>query len=295
MKILKRFVSILLCLALLFGISVIGYSFDEEKDRNANYTVLLLDTCGEFKLLYNGEIVYYNPSSIEMIKTAAQSFAEQILSDSNRNNYIAIVGFGHSASLISGFSNDLTEVTDAISKIEATEYGSDFNGAFKMAETMIDSANGKGYKNIVLFVPETISYGEHKKAGHYSESDCNWRNLDTNIPYYEYANVVYDTITLLKEKYNIFSIGLFSMLSDVPEVAHPYVSFAKRVAEDIQNAGYFEANEPTEVAERFKNVAEFITEEQQSEVQPEEQQAGFFGYIRNFIKRVWEFIKNIFI
>lgn len=287
---IKQVLSIVLTLCILASAFSVNCFAVYQKDAatDPNYTVLILDTVDKFVLRTNGKVIYTVPTSIELIKTAASAFVEQIFENSNNKNYVAIIGCGKTASLISGFSNDKNELLNAISAMKTTIYGSNFNQALLMADSLIEGTDAKNHKNIVMFMPEIPCYGEIKEEGNYSYEDCNWVNLDTGIHYYKYANVIYDTLTSLKEKYSIFTIGLFSLLEDVPVEGQPYLNFAKRCAEDFQNAGYFEANNPEEVRNEFENVANFIVEEQ-SDNNP-----GFLDSIRDFILRIWDFIKSFF-
>ncbi len=290
-KTAKKLLAILLSVCMLSGVFCVSAFAVTKEDASTdpNYTVLILDTVDRFYLQSGGSIIYTVPTSIEVVKTAATAFVEQIFSNPSANNYVAIVTCGRSAVVASNFSNDEAALLNVISRLTSTPYGSNFNQALLKADSLLSSVSVSNHKNVVMFMPETPSYGEYSTSGHYSISDSEWKNIDTGIYYYAYANVIHNTISTLSKKYSIFTIGLFTMLEDVPAEGQPYVEFAKQCAEDFQNAGYFEANDPEKLKDEFKDVANFIVEEQMNNG------SGILDIIRECIILIFNLIFGFFL
>lgn len=229
----QKFISLLLVLMCFLSCINTGTVFARAgtvTDHQA--IVLVLDTSGS---MYG--------TSIINLKKAALEFCKKIL-DSDKNNQIAIVAFA-SKQKTYDFSNNLTELEQNISSFDANG-GTNMENAIKSADTLLQKDTFKnGYaKSIVLCSDGIPQSGGTSSNGQYTNKDSN---------YYKYANYVYNIAhEIMTKGSNIYTLGFFHNLYGQD------LEFANRFMNDIQNGGYFEANNVGELIEQFKKVAEEI-------------------------------------
>ena len=106
----KRILSFLLVLVMFFSIFVPISSTKVKAESNTiRYTVLVLDTSGSVSFSSGGTRIYTADTAIDYVKQAASVFLDDIL-EADGVNYVSIVSFKSSATVVSDFSNDTTSL-----------------------------------------------------------------------------------------------------------------------------------------------------------------------------------------
>lgn len=285
---IKRFTSILLAISLLLPIGimaltaqaakapaqgVIGFTADEPKKvtqqpsqviefdqsqatTGARYTVLVLDIEREINMNWQGEVIYTIRSALDEVKQAAIAFVNQLMTDS-RTNYVAVVTYSNSASIHSNFTTNLSTLKTSINNIGIGDYYADINGALELSDTLLTGVSDAiATKNVVLFTQGMATAGDYTYSGPYSEIDTGeWTTGYTGAELYAHGNSVHNTAAVIKAKYNIYTIGLFNSLVDVPAAGLQVANFFRKVAKDIQNAGFYDIDDPSNLAFVFGEVA----------------------------------------
>lgn len=229
----QKFISLLLVLMCFLSCINTGTVFARAgtvTDHQA--IVLVLDTSGSM-----------DGTPIINLKNAALEFCKKIL-DSDKNNQIAIVAFASSQKTYD-FSNNLTELEQNISSFDANG-GTNMENAIKSADTLLQKdAFKNGYaKSIVLCSDGIPQSGGTSSNGQYTNKDSN---------YYKYANYVYNIAHKIMTKgSNIYTLGFFHNLYGQD------LEFANRFMNDIQNGGYFEANNVGDLIDEFVKIAHDI-------------------------------------
>lgn len=229
----QKFISLLLVLMCFLSCINTGTVFARAgtvTDHQA--IVLVLDTSGSM-----------DGTPIINLKNAALEFCKKIL-DSDKNNQIAIVTFASSQKTYD-FSNNLTELEQNISSFDASG-GTNMANAIKSADTLLQKDTFKnGYaKSIVLCSDGIPQSGGTSYNGQYTNKDSN---------YYKYANYVYNIAhEIMTKGSNIYTLGFFHNLYGQD------LEFANRFMNDIQNGGYFEANNVGDLIDEFVKIAHDI-------------------------------------
>lgn len=153
---------------------------------------------------------------IANLKKAALEFCNKIIG-ADPNNQIAIVTFAD-RSKTSDFSNNLAELARTISAISASG-GTEMADAIRSADTLLqkDTLNEGYVKSIVI-----MADGEP------------WDDSET-----------VQAATALFSKYNMYSIGFFEYENES----------AKNLLKNIQNCGYYEANDVDALIDEFVKIA----------------------------------------
>lgn len=105
-------------------------------------------------------------------------------------------------------------------------------------------------KNIVLLTDGLPTDGDQQDNGHYTEQD--YPND------YSYANSAYSAFESLKDDYYFYTLGFFHSLSGNDLI------FGRRFLTDIQNAGYYEVTDPSQLVFTFGKVASDVTKVKKS-------------------------------
>ena len=199
------------------------------------YTVLVLDISGSMR-----------GTPMKHMKIAAKKFCDAVLKD-KAENYIALIPYDDEVNDITSFTKDKDVLYRAIDKM--TDWGgTNTNLGLECADDLLSTvANNKGtVKNIILLsdgMPgdgKSIENGKYSKADHFS---------------YDYANACYETATMLKNKgYRLYTLGFFHSLNGQS------LSFGRRFMKDLQNAGYYDVNDPNKLEFIFGEIANEITE-----------------------------------
>lgn len=203
------------------------------------YSVLILDTSGSM----DG-----TPCDVQI--EAAKKFCQAVL-ESDGTNFVAIVKLNTFSSLGCSFTDDLSELTSYIDSIYAYG-GTNINQALIVADGLLANIPENAVKNIVLCSDGLPESGSTSYDGPY--------NSDDDYYYYPYANAVYNNSTILKEKYNIYSLAFFHCLYGSE------LEFGRNLMKDVQNAGYYEVTDPNELEFVFGEVAGEITNNETKEI-----------------------------
>lgn len=232
-RILALFVS-----ALLAIVTIPALAFaDTTQSFTERYTVLILDTSSSM----SGE-----PFTAQ--EEAAKKFCAEVL-EADGENKVAIVKLASSSSIACDFTDDIEELNATIESFGATS-ATNTNAALEIAKALIDEVPSTGenvVKNIVLCSDGLPQSGDRSYEGPYESSDSS---------YYMYANACYATAAAIKESssYYIYTLGFFHDLTGET------LGFARRLMNDLQNAGYYEVEDPNDLDFAFGEVADEVTD-----------------------------------
>lgn len=199
----------------------------------SRYTVLVLDVSGSM-----------GGTPMTTCKTAAKKFCEAVL-QANGNNHVAVVTYATRANTICNFTNNLTTLQTAINNIYASG-GTNTNAGLQYADTLLSAIpDAQGIiKNVLLLSDGMPNEGSYSYSGHYTYND---------YYYYQYANAVYNTASALKDKgYSIYTLGFFHGLRGSE------LAFARRFMDDLQNAGYYDVVDASNLEFVFGEIANDI-------------------------------------
>lgn len=197
------------------------------------YTVLVLDRSGS---------MYGTPMTV--MKQSAIKFCDAVLK-ADGENYVAVVAYDTYADIICEFTSNYATLQTAINDIYDWNL-TNTNDGLLQADTLLSTIpNETGViKNILLLSDGLPNEGDYTYSGRYIYDDYH---------YYEYANVVYNTATALKEKgYFIYTLGFFH------DLRTEYLPFARRFMNDLQNAGYYDVIDPNDLEFVFGEIADDI-------------------------------------
>ena len=65
----------------------------------------------------------------------------------------------------------------------------------------------------------------------------------------------------MKEKCNLYSVGLFQKMEDVPEKGKELLNFARKVTYDLQDSGFYDVDDVNKLEFTFGEVAQDITDQ----------------------------------
>lgn len=198
------------------------------------YSVLVLDSSGSMR-----------NRPITALKQAAKTFCENVTT-SNGTNYVAIVRYSDSGSVACEFTDQYDVMENAIEKLYATG-GTNIQGALQTADGLLDQIQSAPdvVKNIVLLSDGQPESGANQREGHYTASDYSG---------YGYANSAYDAAAEIKaENTFIYTLGFFHSLSGKKK------EFCQRFMNDLQNAGYYNVDDPDDLNFVFGEIAGAIT------------------------------------
>lgn len=205
--------------------------YTPENGDTLRYSVVILDTSDSM-----------SGTPINVQRQVAIKFCESVLA-AEGENYVAIVRLNTSSTVGCQFTDDLWALTAYINSTQ-TSGGTNINQALTVAEGIFSAVPDRAIKNIVLCSDGLPESGITSSDGPYTSTD----HSD-----YRYANTVYNTATLLKEQYKIYSLAFFHSLS-----GHD-LAFGRKLMKDVQNAGYYEVVDPDELEFVFDEIAGDIT------------------------------------
>lgn len=227
------------------------------------YTVLLLDTAEQRNLYPNG---YPEPcitvgASLDKVKKASAKFVQQVLT-AEGDNYVALIQFDSSAAIVSDFSDNAAALSSAIHGLQTGGAWLNSNQAFLLADELLDKVSDpSAIKNVLYFAGYLPADGVYSMDGHYGNSDYGWIRLDNFSYIYGYCNPAYDTAETLKGKgYNLYTLGCFTNLDQEPTS----YQFTIRVMNDLQNSGFYDAQNPEDLDFVFGDIADSITQTQKT-------------------------------
>lgn len=231
----KLFTVIMSALLVASQIPASTISAEEVQAKDlTRYSVLVLDSSGSMR-----------NRPITALKQAAKTFCENVTT-SNGTNYVAIVRYSNNGTVVCDFTDKYEDMTSAIDQLNATG-GTNIQGALQTADGLLDKIenNSNVVKNIVLLSDGLPENGEAKYEGYYTASDYSG---------YAYANSAYDAAADIKaENTYIYTLGFFHSLSGTRK------AFCERFMNDLQNAGYYNVDNPDDLNFVFGEIAGAIT------------------------------------
>lgn len=231
LKNLKRMFSVILCVVLL--VSTMCYtSFSSSAAKIVDsYTVLVLDTSGSM-----------SGDPIVALQDVAKRFCASLLGADSVNE-IAIVDFDTSCTSI-GFTGDYSALK---SKIEALEAGGNTNmyDALTTAASLLSNVSASATRNIVLLSDGVPQSGTKSDDGPYEKGtgSASW------FGYHKYANAVYNLMEEYKQTYDVYTVGFFHKSTS---------SLASELLNDINNKGYYDAQNASDLTFMFSNIADSV-------------------------------------
>ncbi|MDD4778786.1 MAG: peptidoglycan DD-metalloendopeptidase family protein [Fermentimonas sp.] len=196
-------------------------------------TVLVLDASGSM-----------SGTPMSEMKEAAKIFCSDVLAASGKNR-VAIVVYESSVKKTLDFTSDQNSLNSTIDSISAGGV-TNTGAAIDSASSMLSSSDAD-IKNIVLLTDGLPNSGSYRWSGKYSSSDIS--------SYYLYANYVYERCSDLKQSYNIYTLGFFHSSYGRE------LDFGRKFLNDIQNKGYYDVTDASNLKFVFEELAEDITEE----------------------------------
>ncbi len=262
---MKRLCSILLTLLMIMTFVPLVSVSAEDTDVT-RYTVLVLDTSNTSDFLdYDGNVMYTADTALPYVKTAAKKFIEN-LQDAPGDNYLAIVSYyGENSNVVSSFSKDRTTLENAIDRLSASSTVRSIANGLNTANNLLNSVDdASAVKNVVLFTTGMSNTGNYSYSGHYDDSvvGSNWHRSDTGIHLYAYSNSAYEVAETIKSNANLYTIGLFQTMSDMPEIGQEIVEFFKLFTKECATSvnHFYDVKNPEELEFIFGEVAQNLND-----------------------------------
>lgn len=238
MRKMKRIISLWLAVILVitgvdlpFGILEIQAAANVKR-----YTVLVLDTSDTAEFTYNNETIYTADTALSDVKSAAGKFIRDI-SATGGDNYVAVISYKDYATTVSGFSKEYSSLINKINNLSASSTTRDISSGLELANSMLNHADSENViKNVVLFSTGMTNEGDYNYDGYYDGNVVGnaWHRNDTNVHLYAYANHTLEEADLLKDQgINLYSIGLFKTMANMPQEGKNIAEFFKMTASDI--------------------------------------------------------------
>lgn len=227
------------------------------------YTVLVLDTSNTARFLQSGVEIYTAGTAIEYVKNASSRFLTNI-SNARGTNYVAVVAYRDTASVVSGFSDDYGGLKDQISGLTASSTTRSIAAGLSVADSLLSAIpDERAIKNVVLFTTGMTNIGDYSYSGYFDSRTVgsSWHNIDTGVYLYAYANVAYTQAEALKNKgVSLYTIGLFQTMEDMPAAGKDIAQFFQVTAAALASGNeYFYPVEDTNNLEfTFGEVADDI-------------------------------------
>ncbi|MDO4711427.1 MAG: VWA domain-containing protein, partial [Peptostreptococcaceae bacterium] len=199
------------------------------------YNVLVLDISASMR-----------GTPMDAMKKASKKFIQAVLKDKSEN-HIALVPYGSGVSTITYFTKDKKELDQAVNRLNVSG-ATNTNLALRYADSLLSEIPDEEgvIKNIILLSDGIPNEGDRSISGKYDYSD------HYN---YAYANACYDTASGLKnKKYQIYTLGFFHNLEG------QHLAFGRRFMSDLQNAGYYDVDDPGKLEFVFGEIANDMTE-----------------------------------
>lgn len=262
MKRSKRLLSLLLCIVMLLGmlpVSVLAAE-NETPETLKRYTVLVLDTSNTASFTADGKPIYTADTAVEYVKKAAKKFISSLV-NADGSNYVAVVSFKSTASVVSGFTDDTQALHEKVEALTADEVIRDISAGLESADTLISAIpDGENVrKNVVLFTTGMTNHGDYSYSGKYDDQTVgsSWYRTDTGIRLYAYANHAIAAAEALKQKATLYTIGLFQTMDGMPERGKDIVEFFKLTTKDLATSEeyYYPVDDPDDLEFTFGDVA----------------------------------------
>lgn len=228
------------------------------------YTVLVLDTSGSAKFLDgNNQVIYTADTAIEYVKQSANQFIDDILK-ARGENYIAIVSYKSTAQKITDFTNDGKLLKKMINDLSYSNSDRSIANGLNMANDLMSTiTNDDVIKNVVLVTTGMTNDGNYSYSGRYNNSTIgsDWRRTDNQIRLYAYANTAYSASEVVKEKANLYVLGIFQTMSGMPEQGQAVAEFFRLTAQDLASSQdcFYDIEDPRDVGFVFGEIVDDIT------------------------------------
>ena len=265
MKTLKKLISAILCLIMVCVVCAVATSANSTK--KTRYTVLVLDTSNESVFLKDGVEIYTASTAIEHVKKASSRFLTK-LSYSDDINYVAVVSFKDTSSVVSEFSTHYDEMKTSVNDLSASSNSRDIAAGLKSAYSLLAEINdNNAIKNIVLFTTGVSNEGDYSYSGHFDSSvvGSNWHRVDSGIELYAYANCAFEQADVIKEAgINIYTIGIFQEFEGMPSEGQNAVEFFKKTARELATSEeyFYDVDNVDRLEFTFGIIADDINEKE---------------------------------
>ena len=184
----KRILSILLVLCMAAALLPFAcLTEDAAAAEEITYTVLILDAGGTFSFRYDGKEFYKADSAIDEVKQAASTFLLDVIKAKGKN-YVAVISYNETATVVSDFTDDLEGLRQKVNGISASgqrNIAAALDAADALLSKAPNAANVK--KSAVLFTTGSSYCGEYSSTGHYNSSTIasTWYSLSTGVEFYK--------------------------------------------------------------------------------------------------------------
>lgn len=256
-----RTLSFFLCLIMM--ISLMPAPKARAADDAVRYTVLVLDTSDVSVFLdANKNPLYTADTAINYVKKAAKTFTKCI-QEADGTNYVAVVSYrGESASVVCPFSQDIDQLNQSIDSLRSSEKIRSVGAGLESAYNLIQSVDENSAKNVVLFTTGFTNGGGYSYDGLYDDNTVGsiWTRRDTEVRIYAYANRAIAVADQIKSIATLYSIGLFQVMEQMPEMGKQLVEFLKLFAKDCASSPneFYDVKDPEDLELVFGKVAENV-------------------------------------
>ena len=212
------------------------------------------------------------------LKESAIKFCTSVLS-ADGTNRVAIVAYDTDIAITTSFTNSLDTLSSSINAMDGEGSWTNITIGVQKADELFKTSSSASIKNIVVMTDGVPTAGPYNSIGQYTYEDYSGtHNADHFV--FEYANVLYDTMTSLFEKYNIYTLGFFHNTSENAK------AFASKILTDTQNVGYYEVNNPDDLEFTFGEVAEDMTQTQMRNLYSKQHISYYNGNYKREIQQI---------
>ena len=262
---MKKFLAILISLAVMLSCLPISAFADVETNETIRYSVLVLDVCGKAEFLgKNDNIIYTADSAIDYVKESAKTFLSDLI-NAKGENYVAVVTYSDNAKIVSDFTNDINSVTSIVDSLSSNSSVRNLSDGLDKADSLLSSVSDNAIKNVVLVTTGMVNEGDYSYDGIYNEGTVGsiWRRTNTQVRLYAYANSAYERTLTIKEKANLYVLGLFQTMEGMPEEGKDIAQFFRNSAKDFASSEdtFFEIEDPGDIGFYFGEVSDNIVED----------------------------------
>lgn len=270
----KRLVSFVLALCMVVLMLPTAAFAEEDGNFSKRYTVLVLDTSASINFVgSNDEVIYTADSAIDYVKQAAQKFLSDLSKDTKKENYVAVVPYAEEAEVVTDFTTDTELASDSIGELEASSHRrSIYEGLTTADELLSNISDDEGVtKNVVLVTTGMTDIGEYDYSGHYDDTVVggSWENSSTEIRLYAYANAAYNAAEKVKEQANLYTLGMFQTMKDMPEEGKNVAELFRLTAKDLATSEdyFYEVTDINNLEFIFGEVGDDIVNDELSDEQ----------------------------
>lgn len=262
---MKRFISLILSVALL--VMCLPSMEVEASAKNQNeitrYSVLVLDVSDTAEFIgSSGDTIYTADSAIDYVKKSANNFLADLI-NAKGDNYVAVVAFAKTASVVVDFTENITEIKQNVDALTSHDKVRDINAGLTAANKLLQNVDSSAVKNVILVTTGITDEGKYAYDGHYSEETIgsNWQRISTKIHLYAYANAAYETATSLKNSSTLYVLGLFQTMKNMPQEGRAVAEFFRLTAFDLATSEntFYDVDDPDAIEFIFGEIANDIT------------------------------------